>query len=101
MRLRFFRDSTGVTLGVCFVVLLAASGCHAPAEEFEIPDWTPIVAVPLVDTHFDLADILETLSGSVDTMPVEVMAGGQLAFVYSEDFTGTLASEWLLVPSVF
>ena len=52
------------------VSLLVFSGCERPAEEFEVPSWTPILAVPLVDTQFDLEDVLQVLSDSLDTVPV-------------------------------
>ena len=82
------------------VSLLVFSGCERPAEEFEVPSWTPILAVPLVDTQFDLEDVLQVLSDSLDTVPVIGLEGGRLAFVHSEDFTGTLAEDWLMLPEV-
>lgn len=75
-------------------------GCQAPAEEFSAPDWTPIVAVPLVDTRFDLEDVLRALSENGDSLPIEAGEGGRLIFVYDEDFTGTLAEDWLELPDV-
>lgn len=88
-----------VGLALMFAVM-AWAGCQAPAEEFELPDWTPIVAVPLVDTEFDLADVLRLISEQGDSLPLETGTGGQLVFIYEEDFTGTLAEEWLLLPDV-
>ncbi|MDB4787298.1 hypothetical protein OAG26_01175 [Flavobacteriales bacterium] len=82
------------------VSLLVFSGCEQPAEEFEVPSWTPVVAVPLVDTRFDLADVLEVLTDSLDTVPVVGLEGGRLAFVHTEDFSGTLAPDWLTLPDV-
>ena len=82
------------------LAVVAWTGCQAPAEEFQIPDWTPIVAVPLVDTEFDLADVLRVISEQGDSLPLETGTGGQLVFVYEEDFTGTLAEEWLVLPDV-
>ena len=38
-------------------VLLFAAGCQQLPEEWTAPDWTPIAAVPLVDTRFDLGDV--------------------------------------------
>ncbi len=88
-------------LGVVLVLtLLFISGCEQPAEEFDAPDWTPIVAVPLVDTRFDLEDVLEVLTDSLDTVPVISLESGRLAFVHSEVFSGTLAEDWLLLPDV-
>lgn len=88
-------------MGLALVLTaMAWAGCQAPAEEFELPDWTPVVAVPLVDTEFDLADVLRLISEQGDSLPLETGAGGQLIFVYEEDFTGTLAEEWLLLPDV-
>ena len=88
-------------LGVVLVLtLLFISGCEQPAEEFDAPDWTPIVAVPLVDTRFDLEDVLEVLTDSLDTVPVIGLESGRLAFVHSEVFSGTLAEDWLLLPDV-
>jgi len=84
----------------CVVVLLLSTGCQRPAEEFEVQDITPIVAVPLVDTYFDLEDVLEALTDSTDTLPVVALEGGQLAFLHTESFSGTLAEEWLLLPDV-
>ena len=81
-------------LGVVLVLtLLFISGCEQPAEEFDAPDWTPIVAVPLVDTRFDLEDVLEVLTDSLDTVPVISLESGRLAFVHSEVFSGTLAED--------
>ena len=74
------------------VSLLVFSGCEQPAEEFEVPSWTPVVAVPLVDTRFDLADVLEVLTDSLDTVPVVGLEGGRLAFVHTEDFLGYVGS---------
>ena len=85
---------------VMLVLCMGLGACQKPAEEFEVPDWTPVVAVPLVDTRFDLADVLELLSDNVDTVPIAELEGGQLAFVYSEQFSGTLADEWLEIPDV-
>lgn len=79
---------------------LGLMACQEPAEEFDGPDWTPVIAVPLVDTYFDLEDILDGLSANLDTIPIDVMGGGGLVFVYEEDFTGTLAEEWLQLPEV-
>ncbi len=85
-------------LGVLVALLLTA--CEKPAEEFSVPDWTPVMAVPLVDTRFDLSDVLELLSNNLDTVPIVDGGGGQLVFVYSESFSGTLAEEWLEIPDV-
>lgn len=82
------------------VMLLVFAGCEQPAEEFEGPSWTPIFAVPLVDTQFDLEDVLDVLTDSLDTVPVVALEGGRLAFVHTEDFSGTLADEWLMLPEV-
>ena len=79
-------------------VLLLAVGCQQLPEEWTAPDWTPIAAVPLVDTRFDLGDVLEVVSDSAGTMPIEELGAGELAFVYDESFEGTLAEEWLVLP---
>ena len=80
--------------------LLLFSGCEQPAEEFSVPSWTPIMAVPLVDTQFDLEDVLEVLTDSLDTVPIVGLEGGRLAFVHTEEFSGTLAQDWLMLPDV-
>ena len=67
-------------------------------EEWSVPDWTPIAAVPLVDTRFDLGDVLDVVSDSAGTVPIEDLGGGELAFVHDETFQGTLAPDWLLLP---
>ena len=59
--------------------------------------WTPIAAAPLVDTRFDLADVLEVLTDSLDTVPVGTAAGGELAFYHEQIFTGSIAEEWLVL----
>lgn len=82
------------------LAVLLFSGCEQPAEELVAPSWTPILAVPLVDTRFDLEDVLEVLSDSLDTVPVVGLEGGRLAFVHTEDFSGTLAENWLMLPNV-
>ena len=64
-------------------VMLVAAGCQAPAEEFSVPDWTPVVAVPLVDTRFDLEDVMGVLSDGLDTVPIEANDLGQLACLYT------------------
>jgi len=85
----------------CGAVLFGiATGCQQPAEEWQVSEWTPVVAVPLVDTRFDLEDVMDALSDGLDTLPIEADAGGQLAFLYSEELTGTLAEEWLTLPEV-
>lgn len=83
----------------CITTLLGV-GCQSPAEELLVPDWTPILAVPLVDTQFDLQDVLESVAANLDSLPIESGAGGELVFVYSEDFSGTLAEAWLTLPDV-
>jgi len=87
-------------LGFIWLIVAGLAGCQAPAEEFATSDWTPIVAVPLVDTYFDLEDILNGLTDNLDTVPIEAAEGGTLVFLYEEDFTGTLAEEWLSIPDV-
>lgn len=79
-------------------VLLLAAGCQQLPEEWTAPDWTPIAAVPLVDTRFDLGDVLEVVSDSAGTVPIEELGAGELAFVYDESFEGTMAEEWLVLP---
>ena len=81
----------------CFIMTMV--GCQAPAEEFSVPEWTPVLAIPLVDTQFDLEDVMEAVSENTDTLPIE-SEGGQLAFVYAEALSGTLAEEWLALPDV-
>ena len=101
MQLRSEYGGIGVHHGLLLLTLCMCFGaCQKPAEEFEVPDWTPVVAAPLVDTRFDLADVLELLSDNADTVPIVELEGGQLAFVYSEQFSGTLAEEWLEIPDV-
>ena len=90
-------SSLGLVLAVS---LLLFSGCEQPAEEFSVPSWTPIMAVPLVDTQFDLEDVLEVLTDSLDTVPIVGLEGGRLAFVHTEEFSGTLAQDWLMLPDV-
>ncbi len=86
--------------GGVFMTALFLAGCQAPADELLLPEWTPTLAVPLVDTRFDLQDVLESVSTSVDTLPIESGPQGELVFVYSEDFSGTLAESWLTLPDV-
>lgn len=90
----------GPNITFLLALLLAWSGCQEPPEEFSFPEWTPIVAVPLVDTRFDLGDVLEVLTDNLDSLPVVAMPNGQLVFVQEEVFSGTLAEEWLVLPSV-
>ena len=85
---------------VATTVMVVVAGCQAPAEEFSVPDWTPVVAVPLVDTRFDLEDVMGVLSDGLDTVPIEANDLGQLAFLYTEEFSGTLAEDWLSLPEV-
>ncbi|MCH1576496.1 MAG: hypothetical protein L7S67_09495 [Flavobacteriales bacterium] len=92
-----FRSFSGCVVALLF---LLTTGCQQPAEEFEVLDITPVVAVPLVDTYFDLDDVLEALTDSTDTLPVVALEEGQLAFLHTESFSGTLAEEWLLLPDV-
>ena len=85
-------------LSTCALVALVAVGCQSPPEEFSVESpWTPIAAAPLVDTRFDLADVLEVLTDSLDTVPVGTAAGGELAFYHEQTFTGSIAEEWLLL----
>ena len=63
-------------------VLAVAAGCQTVPEEFSAPTWTPVAAVPLVDTRFDLSDVLEVLTDSLDTVPVATTAEGELAFYH-------------------
>lgn len=85
-------------LSTCALVALVAVGCQSPPEEFSVQSpWTPIAAAPLVDTRFDLADVLEVLTDSLDTVPVGTAAGGELAFYHEQTFTGSIAEEWLLL----
>lgn len=79
--------------------LVLAVGCQEPPEEWSVPDWTPIAAVPLVDSRFDLGDVLEVVSDSAGAVPIEDLSGGELAFVYDEAFEGTLAPDWLVLPA--
>lgn len=58
------------------------------------------MAVPLVDTRFDLDDVLRVLSENADSLPIEADGNGLLLFTYGEDFTGTLAEDWLELPDV-
>ena len=51
-----------------------------------------------MDTRFDLGDVLEVVSDSAGTVPIEELGAGELAFVYDESFEGTLAEEWLVLP---
>ena len=74
-------------------VLLLAVGCQQLPEEWTAPDWTPIAAVPLVDTRFDLGDVLEVVSDSAGTVPIELGAGD---WPLSTTSWGTLAEEWLV-----
>ena len=79
-------------------VLAVAAGCQTVPEEFSAPTWTPVAAVPLVDTRFDLSDVLEVLTDSLDTVPVATTAEGELAFYHEQGFTGSIAEEWLILP---
>lgn len=96
------KSSSRVAMRLGFLLLFAGAlaGCQAPAEEFTAPDWTPILAVPLVDTYFDLEDILNGLTDNLDTVPIETADGGVLVYLYEEEFSGTLAEEWLAIPDV-
>lgn len=95
-------SSSNAAVHLGFTIFLAGvlAGCQAPAEEFASPDWTPIVAAPLVDTYFDLEDILNGLTDNLDTVPIETADGGVLVYLYEEEFSGTLAEEWLAIPDV-
>lgn len=73
-------------------------GCQRLPEELIAPELTPIVAVPIVDTRFDLGDVLDVLTDSLATVPVETGQDGELIFVHTERFEGTLAEEWLQLP---
>lgn len=85
-------------LSTCVLVVLVAGGCQTPPEEFSVESpWTPIAAAPLVDTRFDLSDVLEVLTDSLDTVPVGTAAGGELAYYHEQTFTGSIAEEWLLL----
>ena len=79
---------------------MCGSGCQAPPEELTLSTWTPIVALPLVDTRFDLGDVLELVGDSLDTTPVQGLPSGELAFVHEESLSGTLAQEWLVLPGM-
>ena len=79
---------------------MSGSGCQAPPEELTFSTWTPIVALPLVDTRFDLGDVLELVGDSLDTTPVQGLPSGELAFVHEESLSGTLAQEWLVLPGM-
>ena len=79
-------------------VMAVAAGCQKVPEEFSAPTWTPVAAVPLVDTRFDLSDVLEALTDSLDTVPVATTAEGELAFYHEQGFTGSIAEEWLILP---
>ena len=79
---------------------MCGSGCQAPPEELTLSTWTPIVALPLVDTRFDLGDVLELVGDSLDTTPVQGLPSGELAFVHEESLSGTLAKEWLVLPGM-
>lgn len=88
--------------GTLWVLALAwLAGCQPFPEEVSVEDtWTPIVAVPLVDTEFDLGDVLEAVTDSLDTVPVATLSSGELAFVHRESFSGSIAEEWLILPDV-
>ena len=74
-------------------------GCQTVPEDFTVSAWTPIAAVPLVDTRFDLSDVLEVLIDSLDTVPVGAMPDGELAYYHEQNFSGSIAEEWLILPS--
>ena len=74
-------------------------GCQTVPEDFTVSSWTPIAAVPLVDTRFDLSDVLEVLIDSLDTVPVGAMPDGELAYYHEQNFSGSIAEEWLILPS--
>lgn len=80
--------------------MLGSTGCQEPPEELTFSTWTPIVAVPLVDTRFDLGDVLELLGDSLNATPVQGISNGELAFVHEASLTGTLAEEWLVLPGL-
>ena len=79
-------------------VAVMATGCQPFPEELAVTTWTPVVAVPLVDTRFDLSDVLEMVTDSVDTVPVATTSEGELAFYHEQNFTGSVANEWLVLP---
>ena len=79
-------------------LLVIGVGCQTIPEEFSAPTWTPIAAVPLVDTRFDLSDVLEVLTDSLDTVPVATTGEGELAFYHEQVFTGSIAADWLVLP---
>lgn len=88
-----------ITMGLMAVVLWA--GCQPFPEEVSAEGtWAPIVAVPLVDTEFDLGDVLKAVTDSVDTVPVATLSSGELAFVHREAFSGSIAEEWLVLPGL-
>ena len=97
MHLRCFEARRVWAFG-SLALLLLAGGCQELPEEWSAPDWTPIAAVPLVDTRFDLGDVLEVVSDSAGQVPIEELGGGELAFVYDETFEGSLAEDWLVLP---
>ena len=78
--------------------MAVAAGCQKVPEEFSAPTWTPGAAVPLVDTRFDLSDVLEVLTDSLDTVPVATTGEGELAVYHEQGFTGSIAEEWLILP---
>ena len=98
MRFSSARLWAPVRWSVLTASLVLAVGCQEPPKEWDVPDWTPIAAVPLVDTRFDLGDVLEVVSDSAGTVPIEDLGGGELAFVHDETFEGTLALDWLVLP---
>ena len=80
-------------------LVIGGAGCQSVPEEFTVTTWTPIAAVPLLDTRFDLSDVLEVLTDSLDTVPVGTSAGGDLAFYHEQSFSGSIAEEWLVLSS--
>ena len=78
---------------------MVGAGCQTVPEDFTVSAWTPVAAVPLVDTRFDLTDVLEVLIDSLDTVPVGVMSNGELAYYHEQNFSGSIAEEWLILPS--
>lgn len=96
---RFFSRFPAPTV-LLLVCLMYGSGCQTPPEELTFSTWTPIVALPLVDTRFDLGDVLDLLGDSLDNIPVQGLPSGELAFVHEESLSGTLAQEWLVLPGM-
>lgn len=98
MPLQSFTERLWCLSVVACAGIIGWTGCQSAPDEVSVTPWSPIVAIPLLDTRFDLSDVLEVVTDSLDSVPVETLSSGELAFYHEEFFRGTIAPEWLVLP---